>query len=1066
METSNSMEDEATLTSTVAGARVTASGEVIIDSTLNNRGLTPLHPVAMEAGRGLVSVQQLDSTVQSSGVVDVVGEPMPGPSGVLTGAASSQETSQPAKAKKKIVRKSRRLELSEQEPKASQRKREYKSQEYSLDMLWCDECMRAYESQCPTHMLHVVPDKVVLSRAWASSPPHIQIFKVPQSQLVDGESSLGVYAKRPIQKYTQFGPFSGHLVDSLDQLERSYFPLMLEHADGERSYFETSDENRCNWMMFVRPAKTFSEQNLVAYQYKQDVFFTVTKLVENKQELKVWYAAHYAERMGLKALELTEADVQALDEEDAKFPCFECSRKFKSSAALQKHLGTHEADDIINVDPSGGEDEDFEDRGGGGEGRGGGGGGKRKATFVRGKLLKGKGRDSSGDTSNYQWKKKKSTKIYLHKTLKKYKKRPCPDKILQNMKGMYKRQGKVSGGNEWVCTHCHLTFDNGSLLNMHTLTHAAEDLGMDEVQKMSAIEGGKVEVCGDDSNPQLSEMVEVGEGEEEEGEAGPSGLVHFPDVMHTCPKCKVILADRKELMEHVATHAHKPGKKEKPFECGQCCKSFSTEEKLLRHHMVHGDESSKPLECPVCMKRVMNNSALACHMKTHSEKKYYDCPVCGQDFDMAASLKEHGLTHMDSFGRFPCTACSKCFHDFSFLKKHMKTFHSDKVYQCPECTKVFPRIDKLRLHMLRHTTHREFMCETCGRQFKRKDKLKEHMKRMHSKERMEQQQQLAILHGPGNGLQTKKFTPKVMPTEFHRFIYKCHPCLLGFKRRGMLVNHLAKRHPEIKPEHVPELNLPILKTQKDFFCQYCDKVYKSSSKRKAHILKNHPGLQVPPSSRKSSALLDGSGSNLAANSFSHTVGSITTMPHGCKFCHKQYASKAKLLQHQRKKHADLVEPVPDKRKVKKQVADSFLHITVGDGNQSYEAVPMAVVSQTDAVPSTDLLTQAMSELQNFSEFTINPRLTPTGQPTMVHIHPSAQLQPTTIDISQLGQALQSFSAQPGGVATVLAPPPQPASPTQSVTVMGPAGSQTINLGNLSNAQFITRTWTNGFSTFR
>ena len=40
----------------------------------------------------------------------------------------------------------------------------------------------------------------------------------------------------------------------------------------------------------------------------------------------------------------------------------------------------------------------------------------------------------------------------------------------------------------------------------------------------------------------------------------------------------------------------------------------------------------------------------------------------------------------------------------------------------------------------------------------------------------------------------------------------------------MLVNHLAKRHPEVPPTAVPELNLPILKTTKDFYCQYCDKV--------------------------------------------------------------------------------------------------------------------------------------------------------------------------------------------------------------------------------------------------
>lgn len=30
-----------------------------------------------------------------------------------------------------------------------------------------------------------------------------------------------------------------------------------------------------------------------------------------------------------------------------------------------------------------------------------------------------------------------------------------------------------------------------------------------------------------------------------------------------------------------------------------------------------------------------------------------------------------------------------------------------------------------------------------------------------------------------------KFQPKVPPTEYQRFIYKCHDCMLGFKRRGM-----------------------------------------------------------------------------------------------------------------------------------------------------------------------------------------------------------------------------------------------------------------------------------------
>lgn len=122
---------------------------------------------------------------------------------------------------------------------------------------------------------------------------------------------------------------------------------------------------------------------------------------------------------------------------------------------------------------------------------------------------------------------------------------------------------------------------------------------------------------------------------------------------------------------------------------------------------------------------------------------------------------------------------------------------------------------------------------------------------------------------------------------------------------GMLVNHLAKRHPDIRPDSVPELNLPILQTTRDYYCQYCEKVYKSSSKRKAHILKNHPGAALPMSNRKQGSLQEVS--ELPNPTFSQTVGSITTRPQNCKWCHKQYASKAKLLQHQRKKHQDHIE---------------------------------------------------------------------------------------------------------------------------------------------------------------
>lgn len=128
--------------------------------------------------------------------------------------------------------------------------------------------------------------------------------------------------------------------------------------------------------------------------------------------------------------------------------------------------------------------------------------------------------------------------------------------------------------------------------------------------------------------------------------------------------------------------------------------------------------------------------------------------------------------------------------------------------------------------------------------------------------------------------------------------------MLGFKRRGMLVNHMAKQHPTVSIDSVPELNLPILQTQRCYYCTYCDKVYKSSSKRKAHILKYHPGRELPQSTRHKNTADDHALGVLHDPSFSESISSITTHAHQCRWCYKQYASKTRLLQHQRKQHSE------------------------------------------------------------------------------------------------------------------------------------------------------------------
>ena len=66
--------------------------------------------------------------------------------------------------------------------------------------------------------------------------------------------------------------------------------MLDSDKDGEKtdeSWVDLSDEDSCNWMMFVRPAQNHLEQNLVAYQYGSEIFYTTIKNIQPKQELKV-----------------------------------------------------------------------------------------------------------------------------------------------------------------------------------------------------------------------------------------------------------------------------------------------------------------------------------------------------------------------------------------------------------------------------------------------------------------------------------------------------------------------------------------------------------------------------------------------------------------------------------------------------------------------------------------------------------------------------------------------------------------------------------------------------------
>lgn len=745
-------------------------------------------------------------------------------------------------------------------------------QPFNPQNLWCEDCNNANAATCLKHgPLHPILNRPVMSKARASLPLILYIDRFLG----------GVFTKRRIPKRTQFGPVEGPVVRQ-NQLQDTYMHLKLYMLNPEKEseraddiWFDLSNEEQCNWMMFVRPAQNHLEQNLVAYQYGSDIFYASIKNIQPKQELKVWYAASYAEFVNQKVHDVTEEERKVLREQEKNWPCYECNKRFMSSEQLQQHLNMH--DDKLDLIQRP-------------KGRG-----------------RGRGRKRFGAARRPG----RRTKFI------------CPQIPVESA---HKTQ-------ELLASVDKLPYEermDGALNGLKVVEMTADPVEAETADELDA-PATNTEALEDEPDPGTppppSEV--PGSPKEDQPQTVPVDPHLTPQDMRRARRI------RNAALQHLFIR-----KSFRPFKCLQCGKAFRDKDKLDQHMRYHGRDGCRNV-CHQCGKVFLTSAALEDHLQLHSDQRTYSCLFCAESYDRLDLLKVHVNVHLVN-GCFSCPSCKKSFSDFIQVKKHVRSFHSEKIFQCTDCDKAFCRPDKLRLHMLRHSDRKDFLCSTCGKQFKRKDKLREHMQRMHNPEREAKK--------ADRNHRTKALKQKEPTTDFESFMFKCRLCMMGFRRRGMLVNHLSKRHPEMRLEEVPELTLPIIKPNRDYFCQYCDKVYKSASKRKAHILKNHPGAELPPSIRKLRPALPGEPDPMLST---HTqlTGTIATAPVCCPHCAKQYSSKTKMVQHIRKKHPEY-----------QYNSGSIIPAPLATVISSTPAVITTDGSTAETVVTTDLLTQAMTEL--------------------------------------------------------------------------------------------------------
>lgn len=195
--------------------------------------------------------------------------------------------------------------------------------EDSLDRLHHQQQSQIHHHHHLLHSQHlqnqdeiIIADVPVESRARASLPTSY-LYIEPVDDLLDlPEVVYGVFGRKPIPQRTQFGPVEGVIMPFTGS--RNIHQPNLTVFISDSLILDQSDENKSNWMRFVRTANTYEEQNLVLVTKEQThpnpensrelitttkFFFITTKSIGPREELKVWYSKEYADRFRLKLLD-------------------------------------------------------------------------------------------------------------------------------------------------------------------------------------------------------------------------------------------------------------------------------------------------------------------------------------------------------------------------------------------------------------------------------------------------------------------------------------------------------------------------------------------------------------------------------------------------------------------------------------------------------------------------------------------------------------------------------------------------------------------------------------------